>query len=385
MNKVLLIAAVLLAWLAPPAAGQAPARVATTIDEALAQPVFFSGRQIAVLGGAAQDGAVTRFVRPGAPGQAPSQSPGKLPVFVFWREQPSHSEGEIRGEFWDLGRLRQDDPRLSRYDFRSLVQQVTGGRWPGQDELFVIVGATGVDAPSLSAPTVRGIAMAPSSFADRTVTVVGRFRGRNLYGDLPTPLNMSKWDFVLQSADAAVWVTGLRPRGSGFELDPGAKVDTNRWIEVSGTVHAEGSRVWIAGESVKIAQPPDDAGDAPSAPPVVRQPPPSVIFTAPLADDTDVSPDTSLRLQFSSDMDTNTFAGHVRVSYVDRPGAPGAPAVAAPRTSATYRDGNRALEIKFAEPLERFRTVKVELLPGIKALDGQPLAPWSMTFTTGAK
>ncbi len=384
MNKVLLIAGVLLAWLASPAAAQAPARVATTIDEALAQPLFFHGRQIAILGGVAQDGAVTRFVRPGASAQAASPAPGKLPVFVFWREQPSHSEGEIRGEFWDLGRLRQDDPRLSQYDFRPIIEQVTGGRWPGQDGIFVIVGATAVDAPPPSAATVRAIAMAPSSFADRTVTVVGRFRGRNLYGDVPTPLNMSKWDFVLQSADAALWVAGLRPRGSGFVLDPGAKVDTNRWIEVSGTVHAEGSRVWIAGESVKIAQPPDDAAEAPAAPPVVRQPPPSVIFTAPLADDTDVPPDTSLRLQFSSDMDTNTFGGHVRVTYVENPAAPG-PTPPAPRTSATYRDGNRALEIKFAEPLQRFSKVKVELLEGIKALDGQPLAPWSMTFTTGAK
>jgi hypothetical protein len=385
LSKVLLSAAVLLAWLAAPAAAQGPARVATTIDEALAQPLFFHGRQIAVLGAAAQDGSVSRFVRRGASDQAASPSPGKLPVFVFWREAPSHSEGEIRGEFWDLGRVRQDDPRLSRYDFRPLLEQVTGGRWPGQDEIFVIVGATAVDPPPSSAPTVRSIAMAPSTFGDRTVTVVGRFRGRNLYGDLPTPLNMSKWDFVLQSADAALWVTGLRPRGSGFELDPGAKVDTNRWIEVSGTVHAEGSRAWIAGESVKVAPPPDDAPDLPSAPAVVRQPPPSVIFTAPLADDTDVSPDTTLRLQFSSDMDTNTFAGRVRVTYVETRGAPGGAALQAPKTSATYRDGNRALEIKFAEPLQRFRTVKVELLEGIKALDGQPLAPWSMTFTTGAQ
>ncbi len=385
MNKVLPIAGVLSVWLACPAAAQAPARLATTIGEVLAQPVFFHGRQIAVLGGVAQDGAAARFVRPGDPGQAASQTPGKLPVFVFWREQPSHSDGEIRGEFWDLGRLRQDDPRLARADVRPLIERLTGGRWPGPDEVFVIIGATAVEAPPLSAPTVRGIAMSPSTFADRTVTVLGRFRGRNLYGDVPAPLNMSKWDFVLQSADAALWVTGLRPRGSGFELDPGAKVDTNRWIEVSGTVHAEGSRVWIAGESVKLAQPPDDAGDAPTAPAVVRQAPPSVIFTAPLADDTDVPPDTSLRLQFSSDMDTSTFAGHVRVTYVENPAAPGAATPPAPRTSATYRDGNRALEIKFAEPLERFRTIKVELLEGIKALDGQPLAPWSMTFTTGAK
>ena len=99
--------------------------------------------------------------------------------------------------------------------------------------------------------------------------MTGRFRGRNLFGDLPSALNRSRWDFVVQSADAAIWVSGLRPRGKGFELDPGAKVDTGRWLEVSGTVHVEGSQVWIDGESLRIAQPADrdrcradaDAGD----------------------------------------------------------------------------------------------------------------------------
>ena len=56
-----------------------------------------------------------------------------------------------------------------------------------------------------------------------------------------------------------------------------------------------------------------------------------------------------------------------------------------PRRPATYHEANRALEIKFAKPLERFQTVKVELLDGIAAMDGQPLAPWAMTFSTGAK
>jgi hypothetical protein len=35
--------------------------------------------------------------------------------------------------------------------------------------------------------------------------------------------------------------------------------------------------------------------------------------------------------------------------------------------------------------LERFQTVKVELLDGIAAMDGQLLVPWAMTFSTGAK
>ena len=47
-------------------------------------------------------------------------------------------------------------------------------------------------------------------------------------------------------------------------------------------------------------------------------------------------------------------------------------------------DGNRALEIRFASPLERYRTVKIDLLDGILSnIDNQPLPPYSLTFTTG--
>ena len=46
----------------------------------------------------------------------------------------------------------------------------------------------------------------------------------------------SRYDFVLRSADAAVWVTDLRPRGRGFDLSVEARVDTGRWLQVTGTV-----------------------------------------------------------------------------------------------------------------------------------------------------
>jgi hypothetical protein len=41
------------------------------------------------------------------------------------------------------------------------------------------------------------------------------------------------------------------------------------------------------------------------------------------------------------------------------------------------------LEIKFTKPLERFRTLKVDLLEGILGTDGQALKPWTLTFSLG--
>jgi hypothetical protein len=384
LSKVIAIAVVaaVVGACAPwPAQAQTTGRVATTIEAAIAEPVFFHGRQIAIRAATVQDRAGTRIVVGDLSG---SDKPTVHPVFVFWRQAPPRTDGEIRGEFYDLGRLREDDSRFSSYDFKPLLDAATGGRWPNRDEVFVIVAATVADAPESSAPTIRGIVLQPSKFADRGVTVTGRFRGRNLFGDVSSPLNKSRWDFVVQSADAAIWVTALRPRGTGFELDPGAKVDTGRWLEVSGTVHVEGRRVWIEGESLRIAKPPTDTEPEPTPIPTIKESAPTVIFTAPLTEETDVVTGTSVRLQFSRDMDGRSFRNHVRLSYLPTPTA--APAISAlPAMTTTYHEANRALEIKFAAPLERFQTVKVELLEGIAAMDGQALVPWSMTFSTGAK
>ena len=127
------------ACIAPTVHAQTPGRVATSIEAAIAEPVFFHGRQIAIRAATTQDRSGTRIVV----GNSDSSDKPKLhPVFVFWQQTPSRSDGEIRGEFFDLGRLREDDSRFSSYDFRPLLEAVSGGRWPNRDEVFVIVGAT---------------------------------------------------------------------------------------------------------------------------------------------------------------------------------------------------------------------------------------------------
>ena len=88
------------------------------------------------------------------------------------------------------------------------------------------------------------------------MTVVGRFRGRNLYGDLPDAPGKSRWDFVLQSANAAIWVTGRRPKGDGFDLNIDNRVDTGRWLEVAGVVKAERGLVRVEADAIRAAQPP---------------------------------------------------------------------------------------------------------------------------------
>jgi hypothetical protein len=349
---------------------QPPGRIATTVEALAATPVFFHGRQIVVRQGITGSLELARL-----------EGTAK-PVFVFWRDQPSAlKDAELRGEFWDLGRLQRDDPRFSTYNFDRVLEAASDGQWPGRDRVFVILSATLVEAPLPPAPTIRAIALAPDRYVEREVKVVGRFRGRNLYGDLPQPLNKDKWDFVLQSADGSIWVTGTRPRGKGFDLDPTARMDTGKWLEVTGVVQKHGGQTWINASAVQLTSAPSDVPIEVVVPVRPAEPPPTVIFTAPVADDTDVSLTSPVRIQFSRDLAAASVANRVRVSY-----SPASPATAVPDPpgfTATYQVGTRSLEIKFAKPLERFQTVKVELLEGITAIDGQPLAPWSLTFTTG--
>ena len=78
-------------------------------------------------------------------------------------------------------------------------------------------------------------------------------------------------------------------------------------------------------------------------------------------------------------MNEKTFNGRVRIHYGGATPRPNA----APNFTVTYNDGNRALEIRFKEPLAPFQPVVLELGEGITAIDGQPLKPWTLKFTTG--
>ncbi|HJR60617.1 MAG TPA: Ig-like domain-containing protein [Vicinamibacterales bacterium] len=344
-------------------------RIATTVDTLLASAVFFHGRAVVVQQKVITEGDLTRL----------AESP--KPVYVFWRQRPSREEGEIRGDFWDLGRIEQRDGRFAGYDFARLVETVNRGQWPGRDQIYVLLGASLLPAEPPRAPSLRAIALAPDNYVEREVRVIGRFRGRNLYGELPFALGKGKWDFVLQSAEGALWVTGVRPRGKGFDLDPSKRVDTGRWVEVTAIVKRQGVTTYLEATAIGIASAPEETAVEVTVPVRPREPPPEVIFSAPVSNDQDVEPGAPVRIQFSRDVDPRTIKGRVAVSYVAPPG--GAAARTPPSFTATYNDVAHAVEIRFAQPLERFQQVKVELLEGITALDGQALKPWTLTFATG--
>lgn len=349
---------------------QALTRLATTPESLVASPVFFHGKHIAVRRDVEPAGALLKLA-----GTA-------KPVFVFWRDSPSAPRNsEVRGEFWDIGRLERTDPRFSNVNFQPILDAASNGQWPSRERVFLILNAATAESPLPAEPSIRALALAPDQYLGKGVTVTGRFRGANLYADLPqAAATRGRWDFVLQSADAAIWVTGVRPRGKGFDFDINSRLDTGRWVQVAGTVRREGPLAWIDATSIAAATAPAETTVEVALPPP-PPPRPEVVFSAPTPGETDAERAGPIRIQFSRDMDGRTFANRVRVSYTGA-AAPGAPPP--PAFTLRYVDGNRALEIRFASPLDRYRTVKVDLLDGILSnVDNQPLPPYSLTFTTG--
>jgi hypothetical protein len=350
------------------AVAQPVSRVATTVSGLAGSAQFYHGKSIVLETETVTENGLTRI----------AVSP--RPMYVLWKDRPASGKGEIRGEFWDVGRIEQGDSRFTGIDFSLILEHATRGRWPRRDEVYVILAASMLPATPSTAPTLRGIALAPDRYEGREVRVSGRFKGRNLYGELPQALGKTKWDFVLQSAEGAVWVTGMRPKGKGFDLDPGARVDTGRWLEVTGVVSMIGTMPYITASALQPATAPETVVEI-AVPQRPQQPAPEVIFSAPVQDDHDVERTARVRVQFSRDIDPKSVEGRVKVAYLPGPG--GAAPPPPPAFTVTYNDKAHAIEIRFTQPLERFQQVKVDLLEGVMSLDNQVVKPWTLTFSTG--
>jgi hypothetical protein len=287
----------------------------------------------------------------------------------------SNGPVEVRGQLIDVGRLEPGDPRVGTFGEGRDTE-----RWPRPgEELFLQVTGVAASAP-LVAPSLRALALEPWKFAGQTVTVTGNFRGRNLFGDLPDAPGKGRYDFIVRGGDGSVWVTGIRPRGAGFDFDVDRRVDSNRWLEVTGPLVHDRGLVRIEATKVVLAKVPErqntERDEGAPAPPLT---PAEVIFNSPTEGEVEVSSTTSVRIQFSKGLNEASLTGRVKAAYVG--GA--APAPDGLALKATYDAANRAVEIRFAQPLEPFRTVKIELLDGLTAFDGAPVLPWSVTFSVG--
>lgn len=343
------------------------ARVATTLQAVLRYPVFFHDKAISLVGTPVP---LANGAQIGLPVEAP-----KAFVIAPRSGQPSERAQEFRGRLFDIGRFASDDSRLGPLNLPAIITSVAGDRWPSRETLFVLTGATWSDAPADNDASLRAVALNPGRFAGRDVTLRGRFRGRNLFGDAPAWPRESQWDFVLQSADAAVWILGRRPRGDGFDLSTTNRAHTGRWLEVSGRVEIRDDLPVVIAERIRQTTAEQDQAEA-AEPAAAPLPPPEVVFAAPTQGETGIARDVIVRFQFSRPMRQATFDGQVRVHYAQNP------SLAVPEFTVAYRPAPMAIEIRFSGPLAPGAEVIVDLGTGVVSADGVPFAGTTLRFTT---
>ena len=223
--------------------------------------------------------------------------------------------------------MQDGDSRFSSYDFTPVIEAANKGRWPGRDQVFVLLGATFVDGPAPTAPTIRAIALAPDQFDNRSVTLVGPIQRAGTCTAICR--RASRRANGISCCSRQMQPSGSRacaPKARTSTSMPSARVDTGRWLEVKGTVQRDAAATWLAGESLRLTAAPSETPVEVTGPPLPPEPPPMVIFSAPLADETDFPVG-------GRDQDS-VFAGHERTE-LSRPRARSA--TAAPRLRPSHR------------------------------------------------
>jgi len=376
--------AILAVFAVPPASGQSSGRHLTTIDTLRRFSGYFHLQNVVLRGEFVEVGAPRRgngstprgddAVSAAASGQRLALRGGESEMQVLLNDvNPLDGPVEVRAQLIDVGRLTSSDPRLGRYENKPDQEH-----WPAPGEELLLSITSVAKAEPEAMPTLRGIALEPWKYDGQSVSVTGQFGGRNLFGDVPAAPARDKYDFVLRSTEGAVWVTGLRPKGKGFDLNVDARVDTSHWLQVSGVVKRDRGLVLVEAKAIASSEPPAARiviAESPAPP----KEPGEIVFSSPTDGETNVSPSAPIRVQFSRGIDPPTLNAHFRFTYVGGAAPEGTLDVA-----ANYDAGSHAVVLHTSKPLEAFRTVKLELLDGVKTFDGAPIKPWSVTFSLGA-
>lgn len=341
-------------------------RVSTTLAAIARYPAFFHDKAITLLGAPEPIvGGLTGIALPAPRTFVLQPRTGQLP----------QRQVELRGRLFDIGRFLSDDSRLGPLNLPQVVNAVSPERWPARETLLVLTGASWAEPPSAGDVSLRAIALNPAAFQGRTVTVRGKFRGRNLLGDLPAWPRESQWDFVLQAADAAIWILGRRPRGDGFDLNTSTRAHTGRWLEVTGRVEVRDDLPVLLADRITTTKA-DDELTEPEEPAPAPLPAPDVVFSAPAQNEISVATDVVVRVQFSRPMRAATFDGNVQVRYVSPAG------LMPPPFTVTYRPAPMAVELHFEYALAADAEVEVVLSPKILSADGVAFAGTTIKFKT---
>ena len=116
------------ATLAILADAQPVTRRAANISALLAFPSFYHLRPVVIVGRIAND-----------PNGEIRVSDGGISLLVVSKGSAPDGLHELRGEFWDLGRMQPDEARLVGYDLRASFKIDPAGAWPRPGEVTALV------------------------------------------------------------------------------------------------------------------------------------------------------------------------------------------------------------------------------------------------------
>src|SRR6516162_6953000 len=136
--------AVALALVATSASAQPATRRPANIAALAAYPSFFHNRPILIVG------TVTTTDK----GMRVADDNGSIRVLSKGTAVPDGLD-EIRGEFWDIGRMKADDPQLSGYDLQKTFGVDPNGPWPRPGEVTAIIVTNASQAQLPATPSIR--------------------------------------------------------------------------------------------------------------------------------------------------------------------------------------------------------------------------------------
>ena len=255
-----------------------------------------------------------------------------------------------------------------------------------------------IEAGSAAAISIAELNDNPEPWMSRRVEVIGKFRGNNLFGDLSIKDKKTPRDFVIKTADTAIWVTGMRPAGKGFRFDPKRRRDTGKWLRVYGRPWAADGMVYLRAERIELADEPDDESLEPVDIRIAEKEAREkeigllrVVFSLPLDGEREIPLDSEFRVQFSNRMASESFHAAVDLLYADdlddNP---------FPDLEVSYDDGSRTLLVIPHAPLDPEREVQLILYREIQDEHGQHLEPqpladdwdadavWVLSFRTAS-
>lgn len=328
------------------------------VAELIASPSSFEARPVRLLGRVAavdqkkheyrltQEGATVRLV------PTPEIAALVAQDVARWGDRDVEITGLVRrGDVTADERNKGPQLLVSFWDFMA-----------PEDEQPALVGGVTVEVPYT---TLESLVSRQGLADGRIVRVVAKFRGRNLFGDLPAKSQRNYSHWVVKDDRFAAWVTNARPRGKGWKLDPDSSADTEAWLDVVARPQTRDGILYLKALRVSPTAAPS-AAVIQSVPRLVvaAGEPPVVVFALPVEGE-ELPMDGRLIVQFSKRMAAESFKGRVVLRYADGRSVGGLRLV--------YDDTRRALVVVPGELLKPGHRIELLLLPGILDADGLAL------------